>query len=52
MRNIPDPKSMAKALRTSLSQRQIDISHSAALEVVAAQFGLDSWNALAAANRR
>jgi hypothetical protein len=49
MRNIPDPKTMAKALRTSLSQRHIDISHSVALEVVAAQFGLDSWNTLAAA---
>lgn len=48
MHNIPDPKTMAKALRTSLSQRQIDISHSAALEIVAAQFGLDNWNVLAA----
>jgi hypothetical protein len=45
---IPDPKTMAKALRASLSQRRIDISHSAALEIVAAQFGLASWNALAA----
>jgi len=50
MRNIPDPKTMAKALRTSLSQRQIYIPHSAALEIVAAQLGLDSWNTLAAAS--
>jgi hypothetical protein len=35
MRKIPDPKTMAKALRTSLSQREIDISHSTALEIVA-----------------
>jgi hypothetical protein len=51
MRNIPDPKTMAKALRKSLSQRQIDIPHSAALEIIAAQFGLDSWNVLAAPSK-
>lgn len=48
MRPIPDPKTMAKTLRESLRQRQIDIPHSAALEIVAAQHGLENWNVLAA----
>jgi hypothetical protein len=48
LRPIPDPKTMAKALRESLRQRQIDIPHSAALEIVAAQHGVDNWNILAA----
>lgn len=39
MRNIPNPKTMAKALRASLRQRQIDIPHSVALEIVAVQHG-------------
>lgn len=45
----PDPKAMAKALRASLGRRQIDISHGAALDIVAAQLGLENWNVLAAA---
>lgn len=49
MHNTPDPKTIAKNLRVSLSKRHIDISHSAALEIVAAQFGLANWNILAAA---
>lgn len=48
MQNTPDPKTMAKVLRTSLIKRKVEISHSAALEIVAAQFGLESWNILAA----
>jgi hypothetical protein len=48
MRSAPDPKTMARALRASLSQRRIDISHSAALEIVAAQLGLENWNVAAA----
>jgi catechol 2,3-dioxygenase-like lactoylglutathione lyase family enzyme len=48
MRPHLEPKAMAKALRAALSQRQIAIPHSAALEIVAAQHGLPSWNALAA----
>jgi catechol 2,3-dioxygenase-like lactoylglutathione lyase family enzyme len=48
MRSIPDPKTMARNLRAALQQRQIDIPHSAALEIVAAQHGLDNWNILAA----
>ncbi len=49
MRSVPDPKIVAKALRASLRQRQIDISQGAALDIVAAQLGLESWNVLAAA---
>jgi catechol 2,3-dioxygenase-like lactoylglutathione lyase family enzyme len=39
---------MAKALRVSLRERQIDVTHSVALEIVAAQHGLQNWNVLAA----
>jgi hypothetical protein len=48
MRPVPDPKTMAKALRASLRELQIDVTHSAALEIVAAQHGLQNWNILAA----
>ena len=51
MRPVPDPKIMAKALRTALRQRGTDIPHAAALEIVAAQHGLDNWNVLAAMSR-
>ena len=43
-----DPKTMAKALRAALAARGIDLAHGAALEIVAAQHGLGSWNVLAA----
>ena len=49
MRSDLDPKAMAKALRAALQERQIAITHGAALEIVAAQHGLGSWNILAAA---
>lgn len=46
-----DPKAMAKALRVALHERhQMTITHGMALEIVAAQHGLESWNVLAAAN--
>jgi hypothetical protein len=41
---------MAKALRVALLERRITITHAAALEIVAAQHGLASWNVLAAAD--
>ncbi len=47
MRTFRDAKLMARALRTELAQAAIDISHSRALEIVAAQFGLPDWNVLA-----
>lgn len=48
MNGTPDPKSMARKLRSELSTRKIDITHSTALEIVARQFGLNDWNVLAA----
>jgi hypothetical protein len=48
MRTILDAKAMATTLRTSLKERGIEISHSRALETVAAQFGFRDWNTLAA----
>lgn len=48
MRELPDAKAMAKALRNTLKHQQIDISHSQALELVAAQLGYANWNILAA----
>ena len=35
-------------MRSALAERQIDISHSDSLELVARQFGFDDWNTLAA----
>ncbi|WP_353937433.1 glyoxalase superfamily protein [Mesorhizobium liriopis] len=43
-----DPKAMAKALRAALGQKNIALSHSEALELVASQFGVRDWNTLAA----
>jgi uncharacterized glyoxalase superfamily protein PhnB len=48
MRDFRDAKSMAKALRAVMAGRQIELSHSEALEIVARQFGFDGWNVLAA----
>jgi catechol 2,3-dioxygenase-like lactoylglutathione lyase family enzyme len=45
----PDPKSMARTLRTELRERfDVDAGHSQCLEIVARQHGLDNWNVLAA----
>ncbi|HTV67469.1 MAG TPA: glyoxalase superfamily protein [Rhizobiaceae bacterium] len=48
MRTAQDAKAMAKAIRQSLAERNIEISHSEALELVARQFGFDTWNILSA----
>lgn len=48
MRTYLDAKVMAKALKTALERQQVDISHSQALEIVASEFGCESWNVLAA----
>ncbi len=50
MRSHLEPKAMAKALRAALQERQIAITHGTALEIVAAQHGVASWNVLAAAD--
>ena len=48
MRTYLDSKAMAKAMREQLSDRGVAITHSEALEIVAHQFGLDTWNILSA----
>ncbi|TCL72277.1 glyoxalase superfamily protein [Rhizobium sp. BK251] len=48
MRDFRDAKLMAKALRQAFADRNTPISHSEALEIVAAQFGFDEWNILSA----
>jgi hypothetical protein len=48
MRTFRDAKAMAKSLRETLGKRDIEISHSESLEIVAAQFALKDWNTLAA----
>lgn len=48
MRNFRDAKLMAKSLRATMADRQVPLSHSETLEIVARQFGYDDWNVLAA----
>jgi len=48
MRTAQDAKAMAKSIRQSLAEKKIEISHSEALEIVARQFGYDTWNILSA----
>jgi hypothetical protein len=48
MLHFSDSKTMAKTLRKALAERQIDISHSDSLELVARQFGFANWNMLSA----
>jgi len=49
MRTFHDAKVMAKTLRQGLNERNINLSHSDCLELVARQFGVANWNTLAAA---
>ncbi|MBB3656081.1 hypothetical protein FHX15_001294 [Rhizobium sp. BK650] len=48
MRDFRDAKLMAKTLRQALADRDISLTHSETLEIVARQFGLEQWNILAA----
>lgn len=48
MHTYLDAKQMAKTLRQSLAARNVALSHSECLEIVARQFGLADWNTLAA----
>ncbi|MFN3623158.1 MAG: glyoxalase superfamily protein [Hyphomicrobium sp.] len=48
MRSFTDAKAMARALRSSLGDKQIALSHGECLEIVAKQLGEESWNVLAA----
>lgn len=45
---VPEPKTMAKALRGELLDRfGVEAAHSECLEIVARQHGVDNWNILA-----
>jgi len=48
MRTYKDAKSMAKSLRGSLAARNVLLSHSECLEIVAREFGFADWNTLSA----
>ncbi len=48
MRTYRDAKAMARSLRTALEAKQIELSHSDCLELVANQFGFGDWNVLSA----
>lgn len=48
MRDYRDAKTMAKAMREALAARNLTITHSEALEIVARQFGVETWNILSA----
>lgn len=49
MTSITQAKHMAKRLRAQFAARNLDISHSAALELVADQLGFKDWNTASAA---
>lgn len=48
MRTFRDAKAMARSLRDALGEKSHEISHSDALELIAAQFEAKDWNVLAA----
>ncbi len=48
MHSFMDAKLMAKLLRQNLAERNVTLSHSDCLELVARQFGVSSWNILSA----
>lgn len=48
MHSFMDAKLMAKLLRQGLIDRNVDLSHSDCLELVARQFGFANWNILSA----
>jgi len=48
MRTFLEAKAMAKSLRSAMEERQIFLTHSECLEIVAAQFALPNWNVLSA----
>ncbi|WHU45409.1 glyoxalase superfamily protein [Gordonia sp. L191] len=50
MDNHLSPKAMAVTLRARLAESDVTITHSRALEIVAAQLGFRDWNTCAAAS--
>jgi hypothetical protein len=51
MRDFRDAKAMAKTLRAALAARDVKLSISESLELIAKTFGVADWNTLAAAIR-
>ncbi|MCB8822887.1 glyoxalase superfamily protein [Microvirga rosea] len=49
MNTINRAKVMAKALRKALAEKQVEVSHSVCLELIAQQLGYSDWNVLCAA---
>jgi catechol 2,3-dioxygenase-like lactoylglutathione lyase family enzyme len=47
MRTHREAKAMAKTLRACLAEKNVDVSHSECLEMVARQFGFSEWNVMA-----
>jgi catechol 2,3-dioxygenase-like lactoylglutathione lyase family enzyme len=47
MRTYLQAKAMAKSLRDELAAKNVSLSHSECLEIVARQFGFGDWNTLA-----
>ena len=48
MRSFRDAKLMARSLRETLAAKQVELSHSETLEIVARQFGYADWNTASA----
>jgi catechol 2,3-dioxygenase-like lactoylglutathione lyase family enzyme len=48
MRDFRDSKSMAKALREALAERNLSLTQSESLELISRLFGLSNWNVLSA----
>jgi catechol 2,3-dioxygenase-like lactoylglutathione lyase family enzyme len=48
MRTHREAKAMARSLRACLAGKNVDVSHSECLEMVARQFGFSEWNVMAA----
>jgi catechol 2,3-dioxygenase-like lactoylglutathione lyase family enzyme len=48
MRSFSDAKLMAKTLREAMASKQVELSHSETLEIVARQFGFADWNVASA----
>jgi hypothetical protein len=48
MKSFLESKAMAKTLRHAMAERNVELSHSECLEIVARQFGFSDWNVLSA----
>ena len=48
MRDFRDAKAMTTALRQALAAKDLTVTHSEALELIAKAFNFDNWNILAA----